>query len=85
MLMPSQLEKIFLLSNSDLPAPPNFRKLIFGGIEEKQRVDTVKSLRKESWRSPGEVREALTSDQEQSYQKFHFSESICSGRKMLAR
>jgi hypothetical protein len=33
---------------------------------------------------PG-VRKTSTSDQEQSYQKFHFSESTCSRRKMLAR
>jgi hypothetical protein len=31
--------KNLVFSDSDLPAPPNFRKLIFGGIEEKQRVE----------------------------------------------
>jgi hypothetical protein len=37
-LMPLQLKKAFVFKQR-LPAPPNFRKLIFGGIEEKQRVE----------------------------------------------
>jgi len=39
----------------------------------------VEKSNPESWRSPGEVRETLISDEERSYQKFHFSESICWG------